>query len=141
MAFSTFATYPHANANIFDRTDELDTNYFDEFLTFSPHDSTTPEPCKCPEDVLEVSDSRSGGSLTDEEARQFNPWATTDNAASLSAQGFHFYGELSGRAAVSDSELLSLEGITLGSPQIPTHQQLSLPSSPTVAAANRKKSR
>lgn len=72
----------------------------------------------------------------DQDTWQGESFVLPQNSASLPLSGtLHFYSELSGRAAISDSELLSLEGITLHSPQIDAHSHSSLPCSPISGAA------
>ena len=157
MSFSAVASY-NIGSDLFDQTyEDLGSDFFDQFLTFS---SSGSEPIEYPDisdsTYFDTSDSHSGGTSldsTDDETKhaildntwQGESWAfTTQDEASLhSAQGNAFYAELSGRAAVSDSELLSLEGITLDSPQITGHIHNSLPSSPLPSATllERRKNR
>jgi len=156
MSFSAVASYNNSS-DLFDQTyEELDSDFFDQFLNHSPLGSDTLEYPNLPNSTyLDISDSHSGGTSldsTDDEAKHtiiHNPWqgeswAITQDEASLhSAQGNDFYAELSGRAAVSDSELLSLECITLDSPQIAAHPHNSLPSSPSPSSTllERRKNR
>ena len=66
-------------------------------------------------------------------------WVFTEHGASHQHtldQGSHFYSEITGRAAISDTELLSLEGVSLYSPQNPATCYPSLPSSPTVTSGS-----
>ncbi|KAH8796698.1 hypothetical protein BGZ57DRAFT_18143 [Hyaloscypha finlandica] len=156
MPFSAVASY-HTSCDLFDQTyEELGSDFFDQFLTFSPLENETLEYPSLPDSTyLDTSDSHSGGTSldsTDDEAKysvidnawQGNSWAFTQDEASLhSAQGNAFYAELSGRAAVSDSELLSLEAINLDSPQIARCSHNSVPSSPSPSATllERRKSR
>jgi hypothetical protein len=156
MSFSAVASY-NIGSRPFDQTyEELGSDFFDQFLTFSPPGSETLEYSNLPDSkYLDTIDNYSGGTSlqsTDDEAKhsiddsswQGGPWALTQDEASLhSAQGNAFYAELSGRAAVSDSKLLSLEGITLDSPQITGNSHNSLPSSPSPSATllERRKNR
>jgi hypothetical protein len=156
MSFSAVASY-NVGSNLFDQTyEELGSDFFDQFLTFSPLESDAEAyPELSYSTYLDVNDSYSGGTSldsTDDEAKhaiidtnwQGESWAFTQDEASLhSVQGNAFYAELSGRAAVSDSELLSLEGITLDSPQITGYSHNSLPSSPSPNATllERRKNR
>lgn len=156
MSFSAVALY-NLGSDLCDQTyEELGSDFFDQFLTFSPLGSETVEYGGLPDSTsLDTSDSHSGGTSsdsTDDEAKhsiidttwQGESWAFTQDEASLhSAQGNVFYAELSGRAAVSDSKLLSLESITLDSPQITGHSHNSLPSSPSPNATllERRKNR
>jgi hypothetical protein len=147
MSFSAVASY-NIGSDLFDQTyEELSSDFFDQFLTFSPPGSETLEyPNLSDSTYLDTGDGHSGGTSldsTDDETKhsiidntwQGESWAFTQDEASLhSAQGNAFYAELSGRAAVSDSELLSLEGITLDSPQIAGYSHNSLPSSPSPSA-------
>jgi len=156
MSFSAVASY-NVSSNLFGQPyEELGNDFFDQFLTFSPLGSETEAYPEIHDPTyLDASDSYSGGASldsTDDEAKhvtidtnwQGDSWAFTQDEASLhSAQGNAFYAELSGRAAVSDSELLSLEGITLNSPQITGYSHNSLPSSPSPNATllERRKNR
>jgi hypothetical protein len=156
MSFSAVASY-NIGSDLFDQTyEELGSDFFDQFLTFSPLGSETLEYPNLPDSTyLDTSNSLSGGTSldsTDDEAKHSiidnawrgNSWAITQGEASLhSAQGNAFYAELSGRAAVSDSELLSLEGINLDSPQIAGYSHNSVPSSPSPSATllERRKNR
>ncbi|KAI9643800.1 hypothetical protein NHQ30_007150 [Ciborinia camelliae] len=125
--------------------DELDNAFFDEFITFSP----SPE-SKFPEqsDTKEQSSETLLGSLHDADAQEIednwqgDPWVfAQDSASPDGTQDNLFYAELSGRAAISDSDLLSLEDISLQSPQIEAWAHPSLPTTPAPAASTRKKSR
>ena len=159
MSSSAVASYPN-NADLFSQGfDDLGADFFDQFLTYSPVDNGEADFPNLPEStILDVSNSESHSDRTslsshEDEAKHSlqiswdcDPKETTRNSASLnhtSAQGNNFYAELSRRAATSDSELLSLEGITLQSPQIETYAHLSLPSSPSPAASalSRRKTR
>lgn len=147
MSFSAVASY-NIGSDLWDQTyEELGSDFFDQFLTFSPPGSETLEYPNLPDSRdLDSTGSYSGGTSlesADDEAKhsindstwQGGPWAFTQDEASLhSAQGNAFYAELTGRAAVSDSELLSLKGITLDSPQITGNSHNSLPSSPSPSA-------
>jgi hypothetical protein len=160
MSFSAVASYPSDKGTdlLGQGFEDLGNDFFEQFLTFSPthsegHEySTIPQP-----NYLErsISDSHKTLSSLEDDSKNSNgrnswqgeSWATIDPASASSHpdhfQGNGLYLELSGRAAISDSELLSLEGITLDSPHIRAHSQLSLPSSPSlaVAAASRRKAR
>jgi hypothetical protein len=156
MSFSAVASN-NIRSDLFDETyQELGSDFFDQFLTFSPLGSETVEWTNLPDATyLDTSDSRSGGTAlesTDDEVKhsiinspwQGNSWAFTQNQASLlAAQGNALYAELSGRAAVSDSELLSLESINLDSPQIARYSYISVPPSPSTRATilERRKNR
>ncbi|KAG9236382.1 hypothetical protein BJ875DRAFT_439425 [Amylocarpus encephaloides] len=143
MSFTAVAPFPNdRSSDVFAPSyDDLDGEFFDQFLNFSPANSTHHEYSIAPdatalERSLSYSNSRdtSLGSY-DDSLTQPEEWQAlfTNNIA--------FYSESSGRAAVSDSELLSLEGISLESPQIPITTQSSLPSTPhpkSVPIARRK---
>lgn len=117
--------------------EHLDADFFDQFLTFdntadhaSPDYSILPAtfddcdefmsvttPTSCLDDILNLS-------------TQVEDVPTMHAAASCPADlSSQFYAEISGRATVSDPELLSLSSITLESPQLPANSQTS-PSSP-----------
>lgn len=164
MSFSAVASYPSDKGTDFygQGFEDLDSNFFEQFLTFSSpaysegHEySAIPQP-----EYLEksITDSHDTLSSLDDDTKttgdqnswqgEGDLWATGAASASASfgpnhSQANGFYSELSRRAAISDSELLSLEGITLDSPHIRAHSQLSLPSSPSpaVVAATRRKTR
>ncbi|TVY81424.1 Developmental regulatory protein wetA [Lachnellula suecica] len=160
MSFSAVASYPSDKGTDFfgQGFEEIDSDFFEQFLTFSPAHSDGHEYSAIPQsDPLELSISDSHDTLSSFEddtkhnshdSWQGELWATDATSASTLSnhnmgQGNGLYSELSGRAAISDSELLSLEGISLNSPYIQAHPQLSLPSSPTpaIAAATRRKTR
>ncbi len=152
MSFSAVATYTtDKSADMFGQGgfEELGSDFFDQFITYSPLEDASSDYTILPDSLLEtsISDSQSGDvSLSDDEGKfcsqnqeRGEPWAN-NSAASLGSQ---LYSELSGRAAVSDSDLLSLENINLGSLQLPAPSQTSLPSSPlpNTTAATRRKNR
>jgi len=164
MSFSAVASYPSDKGSDFygQGFEDLDSDFFEQFLTFSsPAHSEGHEYSAIPQvEFLKqsISDSHDTLSSLDDDTKtsgdqnswqgEGDIWAT--GAASTSAslttnhsQGNGLYSELSGRAAISDSELLSLEGITLNSPHIGAHSQLSLPLSPSpaTASATRRKTR
>ncbi|KAH7351133.1 hypothetical protein BKA65DRAFT_253076 [Rhexocercosporidium sp. MPI-PUGE-AT-0058] len=144
MSLSAVASYSADKApNMFVQGyEELGSDFFDQFLTYSPADDenadyTLPESTRLKSSQSNLGDA-SLSSADDEnqhsvalEPGQGDTWAVDRNVASLSASASaeHFY--TSRRAAISDSELLSLEGIYLESPQVPAHTRKSLPSSPT----------
>ncbi|TVY53713.1 Developmental regulatory protein wetA [Lachnellula cervina] len=160
MSFSAVASYPSdKGSNFFGQEfEDLDNDFFEQFLDFSPAHSEGHEYSALPQpNYLErsMSDSHETLSSLEDDSKNTNgrdswqgdSWATFDPASASShrdhLQGNGLYSELSGRAAISDSELLSLEGITLDSPHIHAPPQHSLPSSPSpaVAAASRRKTR
>jgi hypothetical protein len=152
MSFSAVATYTtDKSADMFGQSgfEELSNDFFDQFITYSPLEDTTPEYSLLPDTSLERSMSDQSGdssfSSTDDEKHN-GPWrgeAWAHSAASLPISGSQFYSELTGRAAISDSELLSLENINLESPLIPALAPTSLPPSPSPNATltTRKKNR
>ncbi|KAG4031984.1 hypothetical protein MFRU_008g03340 [Monilinia fructicola] len=129
--------------------DELDNAFFDEFITFSPTNDGLPDPEFSEQsDGKEKSSETLLGSLYDANAQEIednwqgDPWGfAQDSASPDGTQDNLFYAELSGRAAISDSDLLSLEDISLQSPQIEAWAHPSLPTSPAPAASTRRKSR
>ncbi|KAF8863635.1 hypothetical protein BDZ45DRAFT_685867 [Acephala macrosclerotiorum] len=157
MSFSAVATYTtDKSADMFGQSgfEDLGSDFFDQFITYSPEDedfSIVPNSTY----LENISDSHSGDlslSSTDDEAKHFsyNPWRGearphNNSGASLLSMppGSQFYSELSGRAAISDSELLSLEDINLESPLLPAFTATSLPPSPSpnASAATRRKNR
>jgi hypothetical protein len=156
MSFSAVVSYNNSSDLFDQKHEELGSDFFDQFLTFSPLGSETLEYCDFADSTyLEISDTHFGSTFlesTDDGVKPSNihttwqgeSWANTQEEASLhSAQGNALYAELSGRAAISDSELLSLECITLDSPQIAAHPHNSLPSSPSPSATllERRKNR
>lgn len=131
--------------------DELDNAFFDEFITFSPSNDDLPEPKfseesdskdQSSETLLESLHDGNADAQEIEDNWQGDPWVfAQDSASPDGTQDNLFYAELSGRAAISDSDLLSLEDISLQSPQIEAWSHASLPTSPAPAASTRKKSR
>ncbi|TAQ83754.1 hypothetical protein B7494_g7915 [Chlorociboria aeruginascens] len=135
--------------------EELGADFFDQFLTFSPvedaHDYTSLAATLFQEGSASNSSSAedtSSNSLNGQ-GRHHNahdPWRsqswTFTQSAAEKLKKSRLYSESTGRAATSDSELLSLEGISLQSPTIPTSSHLSLPSSPKLSTvvAGRKRS-
>jgi hypothetical protein len=156
MSFFTVA-YHNNTPDMFGLSyDILDNELFDQFLTFSPSNSTNQEYSLLPADQTidrTFTHSNSGEtslSSRGEDARQVgehSPWESNVWAANFAAPLPYnengFYSELTGRAAISDSELLSLEGIHLETPLSSTFAQSSLPSTPhpSVAFNARRKSR
>ncbi|PSS20456.1 hypothetical protein M430DRAFT_58287 [Amorphotheca resinae ATCC 22711] len=146
MSFPAVATSPrNKHSDSFGQSYEaIGSDFFDEFLTFSPIDSKEPNYSAVPEfPFFERSSSdsysahTSSNSLDDgtkkpirQDQWRGEPWAQ----CSVSSQGNHLYSESSGKAAVSDTELLSLEGMTLHSPKIHAYCLPSLPSSPAHAS-------
>ncbi|TVY25094.1 Developmental regulatory protein [Lachnellula hyalina] len=160
MSSSAVASYPSdkgTDPNFFGQGfEDLDHDFFEQFLTFSPTYSERSEYSALPQpNYLQrsLSDSHETLSSLEDDSKNTNAreswqgdsWATFDPALASSRpshiQGNGLYS--SGRAAISDGELLSLEGITLDSPHILAPPQHSLPSSPSSAAtvASRRKTR
>lgn len=163
MSFSAVASYSnHKGSDIFEQScEDMGADFFDQFLTFDPIDNEGPDYSVLQESThLEKSTQRNGigasSSLRDSEGKDATAqepgwhWAFGQKPAlthHTSAPGSHFYSELSGRAAISDSELLNLENITLGSPTSllsPQPRPNSLPSrtsapTPTTAPIARRR--
>lgn len=149
MSSSVVANFSSSSANkghgsYTQRYDELNSDFFDQFLTFDNHtaanDHESPDYSILPthfddgpingEHCGTASPGFLGDSFMDPTSVEEDTSMMIDSAASFNIDlGSYFYAELSGRAAISDPELLSLENITLDSPQIPQHPQTS-PSSP-----------
>lgn len=108
MSFPAVAAYHHPDKGFSQSYEHFDTDLFDQFFTFDHVDN---------QDLPESSST----SITPDDGLEgiYDPWDAN----------FNFYSESSGRAAISDSELLSLEGITLETPP-PQPQFHSLPTSP-----------
>lgn len=129
--------------------EELDNAFFDEFITFSPSNDSLSDPKFSDEsESKDESPEKLIESLHDADTKeiednwQADPWGfAQDSASPDGTQDNLFYAELSGRAAISDSDLLNLEDISLQSPQIEAWAHPSLPSSPAPTASTRKKSR
>jgi hypothetical protein len=124
--------------------DDLNNDFFDQFLTFdtADNDHESPDYSILPDtfDDGPIDGGLSGSSsshfqydnakrLDSQEGTQGEETLLHDAASFDSVLGSCFYTEVTGRAAVSDSELLSLEKITLDSSRIDTYPQSS-PSSP-----------
>jgi hypothetical protein len=122
------ATYPHHHdkSSFGQNYEHLDADFFDQFLTFDPTDIDVRN---CPSELLEscsTSVTPEGEHIDQELWPNQSAW----DQISGSSQ-YQFYSESTGRAAISDSELLSLEGITLHSPETQSEARFhSLPSSP-----------
>ncbi|KAI9055892.1 hypothetical protein LZ554_000830 [Drepanopeziza brunnea f. sp. 'monogermtubi'] len=164
MSFSAVASYPNIKgAGMFSQGyEDLGAEFFDQFLTYGPEDNETPDYSTNQESssYLEQStryESANGSSSSIDEAShgmaswQHASWAPDNHdhdhdhvvSSFNSASGDQFYG-ISARAAISDTELLSLEGIQLECPRADAYSHRSLPSSPTLALAHpplRRKSR
>ena len=157
MSSPALASYQRSAGLLSQGSDDLGADFLDQFLTYSPVDNSEDDTCGLPESTsLDFSSSNNlcaSGSLSSHEVEakhslmrapwESEPWAAINDSASLdhSAQGNDFYAEESGRAAISDSELLSLAGINLQPPQVDTYAHLSLPPSPSPAAAALSKRR
>jgi hypothetical protein len=160
MSYSAVASYQKDSDSFSQGFDNLSADFFDQFLTYSFTDNKEPDYSVLLESTF-LDRSNSGihsastsSSSHENEAKHSivqtrwdcEPLGTIQDSASFnhpSAQGNNFYAELSGRAAISDGELLSLKRITLLSPKIDAYTHLSLPSSPSPAAAafSRRKNR
>ncbi|PBP18343.1 developmental regulatory protein WetA [Diplocarpon rosae] len=150
MSFSAVAYHwNNKGADMFVQgCEELGADFFDQFLTYSSEHSETsnysaipasslaqPTGYRSADASLSSTDDETTHAMANDAGRgDFLTAEDHDGAWLHSASGDQFY-ELAGRAAISDSELLSLEGIFLGSPQIHAASQRSLPSSPTTGPA------
>ncbi|KAH7399946.1 hypothetical protein BKA64DRAFT_470032 [Cadophora sp. MPI-SDFR-AT-0126] len=147
MSFSAVACSADKGPDMFVQgCEDFGSDFFDQFLTYGPAEVETGD-YPLPESTLmkrsESNSEYASLSLTEtgnkptvapKDSWPDGTWATTERTvASHSASTDRFYA--SERAAVSDSELLSLEGIYLDSPRLPAHTQTSLPSSPTRGPA------
>ena len=158
MSYSAVASYPsnsYVDSFEHNKYEDLGADFFEQFITFSPVESEELDLPVLPHSVfLQRSSSNDHSGNTSscspgdraEDAIENDQWQGEfwdQLNISAASQGKYFYSELSGRAALSDSELLSLEGITLESPLINAHYHPSLPSSPSpaVAALPRRKNR
>ncbi|RDL39071.1 uncharacterized protein BP5553_03411 [Venustampulla echinocandica] len=162
MSFSTASSSPNDKSVDLPRHgyEDLDSEFFDQFLTFSPgncagqdftgsSNQQITEGFSSNSDIIDTPasiDNNAAIYSNDHQSQLRNPWAAEPPAASSQynrAPTNGFYSETSGRAAVSDSELLTLEGISLYSPQIPAFSQSSLPTTPlpSIAAGSRRKAR
>lgn len=141
MSFSAVASCPAKKA-YGQGFEELGADFFDQFLTYSLEYGDCPDYSILPASAFHDDSGEASLGSTDDESKLAiaadpwrGEWASKNGASSQpSAPGGHFY-EMSGRAAISDTELLSLEGIQLGSPQKNGHASTSLPSSPVQGAA------
>ncbi|PQE23577.1 developmental regulatory protein [Rutstroemia sp. NJR-2017a BVV2] len=137
-------------SNLFVQTfNESENDFFDQFITFSPSndalnfsdipDSTfRGEPDKKGRPTEASANAlREAGHI--EQDWQGDSWVFAHDAASPHdhIEDSFFYTELSGRAAISNPELLSLEEISL-EPQLEAWSHPSLPSSPVPGPTKRK---
>ena len=143
MPTSSIAACSNDKASDFFRQgcDELPADFFDEFVTFNNENETMEYTNLPPSAYLDASASEK--TSLDIPSNVFENEIKPDTFTNGDPK---FYNDLMGRAAVSDTELLSLEGISLESPYIaqhPQHPQRSLPPSPTPTAAvlSRRKTR
>jgi hypothetical protein len=121
-------------------------DFFDQFLSFDPIDNEDSSYPALLDSTLLARSTREDNIGATASNLLFEDPASTHHT---SAPGNHFYTELSGRAAISDSELLSFENISLGSPVSPlspTIRANSLPSRTstpisTAAAIARRRAR
>ncbi|KAG9249053.1 hypothetical protein BJ878DRAFT_475986 [Calycina marina] len=124
---------PHSNSG---HHEDLTADFFEQFLDFSPaqNDNAT---------------ERHIGSSSSDNATSSTPgmsldwpgesWMFDEDSTTLSTAGHNFYFDTTGRAAISDSELLNLEGISLESPKIEPRTSCSLPASPSLTTTTRSK--
>jgi hypothetical protein len=151
MSFSAIASHSSNDkgSDSFGQScNDLDADFFDQFLTFSPVDNEGSDYSLLPEATLlersirenlagDTSSSlhRDGKTSIVREVGQQRAFVQKQALSHhASAQGGHFYSEVSGRAAISDSELLRLENINLHSPQFRPHSLPSRPSTPSPTA-------
>jgi len=109
--------------------DDLGADFFDQFVTFETIDNTSSVESRQTENSNpdHASSNTSDNSLDwSEESWTFGP------DLALSYQESTIYSEITGRAAISDSELLSLDGINLDSTEKESAIHRSLPSSPLL---------
>ncbi|KAH8687811.1 hypothetical protein BGZ60DRAFT_522453 [Tricladium varicosporioides] len=153
MSFTSVALHQlNKNANLSGQGyEELDSDFFNQFLNFSPPHSNggdysvTQESHGYERSVtnssIETLSSHDEGNLPKNHSWEGDTWAKSISAASFStpSQGNGLYSELSGRAAISDSELLNLEGIKSTPHYVCKHSQISLPSTPSPAAATTRR--
>jgi len=120
-SYSMFTDYDHK---------ELGSDFFDEFLTFDDDHKgyTGTSQLESPKNSRSRHASLNNN---DDETRYDRLWQSELGTVAQD----HFYTERSGRAAISDSELLSLESIRLDSPNKFPETPISLPSSPTPTTA------
>ena len=155
MSFPTLAFYQPDKALGLQNCDDLGADFFDQFLSYSPVTNDAHEYAALPDSTfLETaitnihSAAASSSSLESEDKKLLDhidwrcgTWTIPEtDLLTQSADGKHFYSELTGRAAISDSELLTLEGISLYSPRVkvpsPSSLPSSLPSSPSPETAS-----
>lgn len=143
MSFPTMASFPGEKHSFSGQSyDDLGADFFDQFLTFSPVDeghgfSTLPHSTLVENSISEANASSSSLDSSHEQDKwQSDSWLLPETPFPDSSGALHFYSELSGRAAISDSELLSLEGITLQSPLVNTYSHPSVPCSPTTGSTS-----
>ncbi len=153
MSSSVAASFPpstcKASNNCGQSFEDLGPDFFDQFLTFDAVDNESPDYSILPgtftdgldgpiEDIRprETSLGCIDDAINNANAAQGEPGAILHDTASLHFDlGNRFYAEASGRAALSDPELLSLKSITLDSPKVGAHPRTS-PSSPSSKFAS-----
>ncbi|RDW62789.1 hypothetical protein BP5796_11091 [Coleophoma crateriformis] len=134
--------------------EQLGSDFFDQFLTFSPTDNDEPVFPKSPAPTLQEkpgfntqSAGTSSGSFEDKLSDSIPKSCEIETLSfiqnSTSSQHLSppnpFYLESSGKASISDNELLSLEGIKLQSPHLPDSFNVeSFPLSPTPVRRRRR---
>lgn len=150
MSFPLFTHY-QSDKHLYEQNcEELGADFFDEFLTYSQNDEEESDSSQLQESTSVKSAKSETFSMS--ESSSASNFATKDTVGlgirrgdlsqQRSVHEIQLYSELSGRAAISDSELLSLEGIKLDSPQIDTYSCRSLPLSPSPSeGTSRRKKR
>ncbi|KAG0652891.1 Developmental regulatory wetA [Hyphodiscus hymeniophilus] len=131
MSLSAVASHSEDKGpSLFEQScEDLDTDFFDQFLAFDPIDNGSSSYLALPEST-HLANVRRASSIepTPPSPLGVNPDIAHHHA---SASTSHFYSERSSRAAISDSELAGIEYISLGSPLsplAPTIRANSLPS-------------
>jgi hypothetical protein len=151
MSFSPLDCYPGDKSSYGQSCEELGADFFDQFLTYSPMDNEQFVHSTLQESTFlggsgsekhSLATSSNSFDFKTKNVLDYGSWKD-DLAFQQSTQEIQLYSELTGRAAMSDSDLLSLENITLGSPQFDTYSCSSLPpySSPAGEILAKKKSR
>jgi hypothetical protein len=125
--------------------EELGPDFFDEFLTLNPTDNEEQNYSALSDSNFFRNTCGDGGSADTSSSSQnddVNHGTRKDETggelwtqSSELSQSNPIYPESSGRGAFSESEILSLEGITLSSPHIPTRLECYLPPSPSYDTA------
>ncbi|KAH8599280.1 hypothetical protein B0O99DRAFT_683258 [Bisporella sp. PMI_857] len=124
MSFPVLAGYSH-DKPAFGHFEELGADFFDQFLDLSPAENLSSVESRVGSSSAELASNSTENLQPGWIDELWNPKRSSSNL------GYGLYSETSGRAAISDSELLSLEGIGLDSPPDFILARHSLPSSPS----------